>query len=52
MCVSLLINIVLVHPSQYTLAPPVHNWFLLHCCRWLMHKSCILILTDRMKPKK
>ena len=29
--ISLLINVVLVHPSQYTLAPPIHNWFLLHC---------------------
>ena len=21
----------MVHPSQYTLAPPIQNWFLLHC---------------------
>jgi len=33
---SLLINVVLVHPSQYSLAPPIHNWFLLHWLR-LMH---------------
>jgi len=27
----LLLNVVLVHPSQYTLAPPIQNQFLLHC---------------------
>ena len=26
----LLLIIVLVHPSQYTLVPPIQNWFLLH----------------------
>ena len=28
---SLLYNLVLVHPSQYTSPPPIQNWFLLHC---------------------
>ena len=36
-------NVVLVHPSQYTLAPLIQNWFLLHCYLCILMYTCVYL---------